>query len=130
MKLSTSQLNKIKDITFRYDLHYKMWDWLSEHPEKTRSDYFKLYPGEKHLAGKYEDFACKYAKNVSNRISEVYGESKCKYCPLKGSSNGELHCPGDLFFFWTFAQGKDRIIYAKKIRDLKLNPMFNFKDAE
>ena len=125
MKLTNRQLNKIKDIPFRYDLHYKMWDWISKHPDKCMDDYFAVYPNETHLSGKYQSFACAYADKVTDTLRIP---KSCYYCPLKANHKGV--CLNGLFMSWCFNINKEASKYAKQIRDLPLNPMFNFKDAE
>lgn len=130
MKLTNKELNKIKDITFRYDLHYKMWDWLNKHPDKGKDDYFELYPDEVPIAGFYDCFACEYAFSVIKNIRKY--RDMCKFCPLK-ADNRKL-CLGGLHSKWVDAKGDKKYKlaakYAKQIRDLPLNPMYNFKDAE
>ena len=169
MKLSNKQLNKIKDIPFRYDLHYKMWDWLSKHPGQTPFDYVAINPDEAKFAGDSGCFACEYATAVRDKLltneytkfADKYTalaltadgalerelisqcdnnwknelETRCMYCPMKLKNNG--NCFDGLYDQWNGwlrTNSPDRftkrIKLAEKIRDLPLNPMYNFKDVK
>ena len=131
MKLTNKQLDKIKDITFRHDLHYELWDWLSKHPDETKENYFKIYwPGEIPDATCY---ACDYAIKVQDVLDPDLNQSYCSFCPLKHNSNlpclnglynKYVNCHADLHY----DKAKLRE-YALSIRDMKLNPMYNFKDS-
>jgi hypothetical protein len=57
MKLTNKQLNRIEDIHFRYDLHYKLWDWLSKHPDKNKADYFLKHKTADIFSGPYSCYA-------------------------------------------------------------------------
>ena len=132
MKLTNRKLSKIKDIVFRHDLHYKMWDWLSKHPKKYKTDFLKLYPEYDELSGPFNCFACAYADEVGEKLKSHY--ISCKFCPLETKNDKSSDCCKGLYNKWVGAQSdknyKDSAKYARKIRDLPLNKMFNFEDAE
>ena len=132
-KLTNKQLNKIKNITFRYDLHVKMWDWLAKNPDKDKYDYFDLYPDEKEFALDYECFACAYNEHVIDKLS-IRCRNECFYCPfeVKNEVYTEKCCLGGRYKGWLQNSDdlKQRSEYARQIRDLPLNPMYNFKDVK
>lgn len=131
-KLTNRQLNKIKEIPFRYDLHYKMWDWLSKNPTNYKGDFLKLYPEYNELAGPFNCFACAYADKVGEKLKFHY--SSCKFCPLETKNDKSSDCCKGLYNKWIYARYdknyKASAKYAKMIRDLPLNKMYNFEDAE
>ena len=126
MKLTNKELYKIKDITFRHDLHYNLWDWLAKHPDENKRKYFHEYPKQQSLAGYSRCFACAYADDVSD-ILNFHGEN-CELCPFNIDNHDD--CLNGLYESYVSANSNTRRTeYAKKIRDLPLNPMFNFKDV-
>lgn len=130
-KLTNEELNKIKNIVFRYDLHYKMWDWLYKHPDKYKTHFLKLYPEYKKLSGPFNCFACAYADKVAEKLKYPY--ISCIFCPLKSKTDKSEDCCQGLYNKWCDAQYnknyKASAKYAKKIRDLPLDKMYNFEDV-
>lgn len=126
MKLTNQQLNKIKNIPFRYDLHWKLWNWLSKHPDKGKDDYFKLNKEEKPLAGNQLCFACTYAHEIGVTFKDY---SCCYYCPFEHEMSRS--CLNGIYNLYIRSKGKkERIKYAKMIRDMPLNKAYNFKDVK
>ena len=131
MKLSNKQLDKIKDITFRHDLHYELWDWLAKHPAKNKDDYFNIHCiHEIPEAGCY---ACDYVTKVKDGLDPDVKTLFCSFCPL--IHNTHSLCLNGLYNKYINSHGPGsydnakRREYAMLIRDMKLNPMYNFKDS-
>lgn len=129
MKLTSEQLDKIKDIPFRYDLHYKLWDWLAKHPWHCKSHYFAQFPDELKYAGDAVCHACDYAIKVRAILNTKCRHPRCDFCPFKLDSRTSDLCLNGKYDDWFNGTVDKRAEYAKQIRDMKLNPMYNFKDS-
>jgi len=54
----------------------RMWDWLSEHPGATKTDYFLTEPEDADLSSACLCACCTY-------VNKMFGQD-CGHCPLKG----------------------------------------------
>ena len=123
MKIITNnQLAKIKDIPFRHDLHYKKWDWISKHPDKDSFEWYNAHPRWKRLTRSSSGFACEYVRQVTRKLAGTDG-MLCWVCPFKFTWNKS--CLGGLLEDCLY-NAKDRVKRAEQIRDLPLNPIYNF----
>ncbi len=129
MKLTNKQLDKINDIPFRYDLHYKLWDWLAKHPWQYKSHYFAQFPAELNYAGDAVCHACDYAIKVRAILNTKFRHPRCDFCPFKLDSRPSDRCLNGKYDDWFNGTVDKRAEYAKQIRDMKLNPMYNFEDC-
>ena len=135
MKLTNKQLDKIKDITFRHDLHYELWDWLAKHPNKYKEDYFDEFPEYYSKVNHYSKcYACDYASKIHSILDPKSIKSVCVFCPLR--INGYFLCLNGLYnkYVQSYEPGgyydkANRKESAMLIRDMELNPMYNFKDS-
>lgn len=93
------------------------------------NDYFHYHKNVSKLARGSYCFACAYADEVFDLLfGDSSNSSLCDFCPLKTSNKN--YCLGGLYRQYTLAKNNiERSYYAKKIRDLPLNPIFNFKDV-
>lgn len=93
--------------------HYELWDWLGEHPDKSKDDWFKL-DENKGLDIACNCFACHF--------DDMCGENNCTYCPI--CKNAETRgCLDGLYREYISAKAiggkKKKVIrLTKQIRDL------------
>jgi hypothetical protein len=125
MKLTNKQLDKIKDITFRHDLHYELWDWLAKHPDKDVLAYFKFHIPRK--IPYQTSYACDYAIKVQGILNPSFRKHPCLFCPFNASL--DKFCLNGIYPLYASATRDDKHKYAMLIRDMELNPMYNFKDS-
>jgi hypothetical protein len=99
-----------------YVLHYKMWSWLADNPDKAKDDWFYAYwPSEyRHIRARSLCFLC-----------EVFWESSCTGCPLYELSRPRKYCDqdGSLFAVWQNISSVQRKEYARKIADCVLEEL-------
>lgn len=98
---------------FNHTAHKALWNWLSENPDKEKSD----WPGWEWNGGKHKDtrtnlcFACMYDNEI---------EGYCYNCPLDWPNGMECVSDDDsLYPNWHFCQDlQRRAELAAQIRDL------------
>ena len=71
--------------------HRKLWNWLADHPEAEKQDYFENWDRTPYN----ECFACEAARQEADRVNTIYF---CWLCPLGGES--VVGCSGGLFAWW------------------------------
>lgn len=71
--------------------HRKLWNWLADHPEAEKQDYFENWDRTPYN----ECFACEAALQEAARVNTAYF---CRLCPLGGES--VVGCSGGLFARW------------------------------
>lgn len=79
--------------------HRKLWNWLADHPEAKKADYFKNWNYIPHN----ECFACEAALQAARRVSSYH---TCRFCPLGGES--VVGCDGGLYSNWWAADSRER----------------------
>lgn len=85
--------------------HIDMWNYLADHPDKHKRDWFREFWGEEWERPQGDCFACD-ACNCD-----------CSICPL-GEDN--IGCAGGLFCTWSFyPDGYERATYAHQIANLE-----------
>ena len=90
--------------------HRKMWNWLADHPEARKADYFKNWDRTPYN----ECFACEAARREADRVNTIYF---CRLCPLGGES--VVGCDSGLYAVWRCASDpEERQQLARKIADL------------
>ena len=73
--------------------HRKLWNWLADHPEAIKADYFKNW--DRNSIPRELCFACEAARQEADRVKTAYF---CRVCPLGGES--VVGCSGGLFARW------------------------------
>lgn len=82
--------------------HGKLWNWLADHPEATKRDYFKDW--DRGRVPQNQCFACEAAYS-------------CQFCPLGGDPI--MGCCGGLYVEWATALTPEtRRKLARKIANL------------
>lgn len=71
--------------------HRALWNWLADHPEAEKHDYFENWVRTPYN----ECFACEAARREADRVNTIYF---CRLCPLGGES--VVGCSGGLFAWW------------------------------
>lgn len=81
------------------DWHREMWEWIAEHPDRTKLDFLcsrmlgKKHTGHVTLLSLYSEcFACLYSRMLTEYNS--IDIKHCTYCPLSDSANC---CCGGLY---------------------------------
>ena len=122
-----------KGIEFRWEEHKRLWNWLSENPEATKSDW-----PEWNIIGHSVNhcFACDFqsAFKEKNNVENAYMHSICNFCPLsKNSSCLIRNCLGGLYYQWAWAWAwepiKERPALALKIANLPLRDDLDWKTS-
>lgn len=88
--------------------HRELWNWLADHPDKTKGDWFNKQDVEKRPY--CSCFACDYAKKVIG--------GSCEKCPLCDNGTGGSHCLNGLYHKFKEATGFERAKYAHEIANL------------
>ena len=102
---------EIKEPVFDHSAHKELWEWLSRHPDKNKTD----WPGWDYNEGFYscleECFACEYANSFGKNFM-------CSRCPLIWP--GELLCKDyGLFYRYMNTRNKsEKTELAKQIANL------------
>lgn len=89
--------------------HRKLWNWLAEHPDQCKTDYFYDHPEKPHPRNRC--YACDVAaEKVRSRVDSI-----CSYCPLGGEY--VLGCSYDvgLYADWTNAGYDDNYALRAKL---------------
>lgn len=81
-----------------------MWNWLADHSDKGKKDWFNEFWDEEWEMPKGLCFAC-----------DVCGQD-CNICPL-GENN--IGCLDGLFYKWASSKGYERANYAHQIANLE-----------
>ena len=71
--------------------HRKLWNWLADHPEAEKHDYFKNWDRTPYN----ECFACEAALQEANRMGAYH---ICRFCPLGGDC--VVGCSAGLYTEW------------------------------
>ena len=113
-----------KGIEFRWEEHKRLWNWLSENPGKSKSDWPEWLILEDCLS---TCFACEFDNIlIENKFSVLY----CELCPLTKKGNAFCQtCLDGLFKQWSFAQNEQRSIFAKQIAALPLRDDLDWKTS-
>ena len=116
-------------IEFRWEEHKRLWNWLSENPEATKSDW-----PEWNIIGHSVNhcFACDFqsAFREKNNVEKAYMDSTCNFCPLsKNSSCLMRNCLGRLYYQWAWGPIKERTALALKIANLPLRYDLDWKTS-
>lgn len=92
--------------------HRKLWNWLADHPEAEKDDYFDNWG---HDSIPYNEcFACEAALQEANCAD---AGDFCSFCPLGGES--VVGCDSGLFDqWWKSVAPKTRRRLARKIANL------------
>ena len=89
--------------------HRRLWNWLADHPEAEKEDYFKYWDYDNIPQDKC--FACEVARRETDDIGY------CRFCPLGGSQ--VVGCIGGLYIDWWFEeQPEKRRKLARQIANL------------
>lgn len=92
--------------------HRKLWNWLADHPEKEKRDYFEDWGAAS--IPRSGCFACEVASRKARRMN-IFGG--CRFCPLGGPS--VVGCDSGLYAVWRCAPDpEERQQLARKIADL------------
>lgn len=101
----------MKQINYEAE-HRKLWNWLADHPEKEKEDYFENW--SHNSIPHNECFACEVACQAAD-LANVNG--MCWFCPIT-----DIHttgCCGYLFARWLCASNtEERQMCARKIAGL------------
>lgn len=81
--------------------HRKLWNWLADHPEAEKDDYFDNWDDQD--TPQSNCFACEAA--VRRAIRARVGEY-CMFCPLGGSRI--VGCDGGLYTEWMWAEQPEK----------------------
>lgn len=101
----------MKQINYEEE-HRKLWNWLADHPEAEKRDYFENW--SYNSIPKSSCFACEVASRKARRIN-TFGS--CRSCPLGGPS--VVGCDSGLYAVWRCAPDpEERQQLARKIADL------------
>lgn len=89
--------------------HRKLWNWLADHPEAEKEDYFKNWDYDN--IPQEECFACEAACQETDDIAY------CRFCPLGGGQ--VVGCNGGLYIDWRYEeQPEKRRKLARQIANL------------
>lgn len=92
--------------------HRKLWNWLADHSEARKADYFKNWGNDS--IPRSHCFACEAALQEANRANADYF---CRFCPLGGKSI--VCCDGGLYDqWWSASSYMRRRQLARKIANL------------
>ena len=92
--------------------HRKLWNWLADHPEAEKHDYFKNWDIDS--IPRSCCFACEVAYRAADRANTY---ASCRFCPLCGPSI--VGCDDGLYAEWRAAAShEDRCQLAHKIANL------------
>lgn len=92
--------------------HRTLWNWLADHPEAEKGDYFKNWDFDS--IPRNECFACEVACREANR-TDTYRTCMC--CPLGGGQ--VVGCNSGLYIDWRYEeQSEKRRKLARKIANL------------
>lgn len=95
--------------------HRKLWNWLADHPEMDKENYFEGWPEERIPVGRC--FACEEAREDFVDSASVL--DPCTLCPLGGPSVVGCFNPSGLYQLWRSAcSPKKQTRYARKIAEL------------
>ena len=101
----------MKQINYEAE-HRKLWNWLADHPEEEKEDYFDNWDAAS--VPHNECFACEVACQEID-LANVSGV--CMFCPLGGPRI--VGCDEGLYVEWRRAPSSDRRQrLARKIADL------------
>lgn len=117
--------------------HYKMWDWLSKHPDANKFIWIAEHPEYIGLSGDLCCFACEQAsRSRRSELGKGMFKIRCNYCPFDikarsivkratlfgfGNNDVEEICLEGLWLKWKCSLGKERVKIAKQIRDFPLH---------
>ena len=118
-----------KGIEFRWEEHKRLWNWLSENPGATKSDWpeWNIYGHSMTHC-----FACDFqsAFKEKNNVEKAYMHSICNFCPLsKNSSCLMRNCLGRLYYQWAWGPIKERPALAKQIANLPLRDDWDWETS-
>lgn len=93
--------------------HRKLWNWLADHPEKDKIDYFRGWPEP--FVPLNGCFACEEASEHFEGYNS--GWDHCEFCPLDA---GVISCrSGGLYNDWNNAESpEERTELAREIAEL------------
>lgn len=77
--------------------HRKLWNWLADHPEAIKADYFRNWDFDS--IPRNECFACEVACREADR-TDTYRTCEC--CPLGGGRI--VGCNGGLYTEWGWTE--------------------------
>ena len=101
----------MKQINYEAE-HRKLWNWLADHPEAEKEDYFENWDAAS--VPKSRCFACEVACRKARRIN-TFGS--CGSCPLGGPR--VVGCDSGLYAVWRCAPDpEERQQLARKIAAL------------
>ena len=76
--------------------HRKLWNWLADHPEAEKQDYFKNWGIDS--IPRSCCFACEVAYRAADRANTY---ASCRFCPLGGPCI--VGCDTGLYVEWQYA---------------------------
>lgn len=79
--------------------HRKMWRWLAERPNKSKSDYLEIMEIYNNYRLRNRCFLCTYAKAEAER-QKLSRFEMCDYCPLDWGGNGCNEASDSLYETW------------------------------
>lgn len=102
----------MKQINYEAE-HRKLWNWLADHPNAEKWDYFKDWDYNNSVP-RSGCFACEAAHREADRENT---HSSCRFCPLGGP--GIVGCDRGLYADWQCGPSpKRRRQLARKIANL------------
>lgn len=131
-RMFNSLIHPLTNAGYKFDHynHIKLWNWLSEHPDKHKSDWPEWEYNEGKVKYAHSDcFSCEFVMIIlgfilSDRPSRVNIDKFCSYCPF-GDFHGKL-CLDSLYWCWNVEQNHvKKSELARQIRDLPIR-----KDVE
>lgn len=121
-----------KEYVDLHNQHIRLWAWLSEHPNKRKSDYFVELGLVENIPIDY-CYACEVARKVSDELRVCSGiareyfwcyGARCYYCPFVGDVDKEICCAA--YDKWRFSHST---FYAKQIGETSWQSYNQYLDS-
>ena len=83
-----------------HEKHFRMWMWLSLHPDKNKEEYFLNNNHNPILIN--DCYACEFVKFFNH--TDLHGNIICKYCPIQWNTKYNCSCNNSLYNKWLQAK--------------------------